>query len=267
MATIVASASETNELGDLLTGLSRRSLATHPLTVEYLEAGAQVVAEALDHDPLNAELHPFLSFLSRGEIQRAVNRRGNLKGSEGTIADRWTPHTTYIRDLIAWMRHRRGNRSFPARAAEFISTALASAPSPSAVVRTISEANQGQLFANPLFRLQLLAAAVLGAPQARASAPDIYDEIDERWTPFFETFLTRYGLTLRPGVSVQDLVEVLVAVGEGLALRELAAPSDGEDRQRRLRLQGTATLALLSAFVAKPGDSDTVDQTVDSLLA
>jgi hypothetical protein len=60
------------------------------------------------------------------------------------------------------------------------------------------------------------------------------------------------------------VVEILTAVCEGLALRELADPSGGAKRERRLRLQGTTALALLSACL-DPGDGLSLDELVDRI--
>lgn len=251
---------------EFLTGLSRPELASDDLVFEALEAGAELIEQALDHDAASAELHPFLAFLSRGSVIRAINARGNRMSQEHILKYRWNPHTDYIKDLIAYIRFRRGTRTFPARAGEWITAMMQSVPSPSIFVRTISNGNQSQLFANPLFRLQLLAAAVLGAPRTRMSAPDMYEEVDDQWLPFFEAFLAQHDRVMRPGVRARDLVEILVAIGEGFALRELIAPTVAEERHRRGSMQGTATLALLAACTV-PADEDlpaTLDQLVDA---
>ena len=120
--------------------------------------------------------------------------------------------------------------------------------------------------ANPLFRLQLLAAAVLGAAESDADARDVYTEIEARWEPFVEAFMRRHGLAPRPGITVGALVTILIAVGEGLALRELVDPTEGADRGLRLSLLGSVALALIAAATTKTEKSETIDEVVDRLL-
>ena len=59
-------------LASVLTGLKDPKLADDPLVLHALEAGADLVEEALDHAPTSAETHPFLSYLSRGSVVRAI---------------------------------------------------------------------------------------------------------------------------------------------------------------------------------------------------
>jgi hypothetical protein len=227
----------------LLTGLSRDSLRHSDLTVEYLEAGIDLIASALEHDSDAPETHPFLGWLSQGAVIKAMQGR-TYRGSLGSIRDRWEPHSLYLRDLITWLRFRRPERSSPARASSMIAGQLKMGIQPSQIIRAIANENAEGLFKNPLTRLQFLLIAVIGSPSPRhrQMASSLYEEIDEKWLPVIRGFLERYSLSLRPGVSEQDLVEILAAVGEGLAVHELAGPSAGEDRERRMSLLGTTTL-------------------------
>jgi hypothetical protein len=255
---------------DLLRGLSRSSLATGraaDLTYEYLEAGVDLIAQALDHDPREG-VHPFLGWLSQRAVIDATAARGVLRGGVGTLRDRWEPHSRYLADLIEWIRYKRPDRSFTVREADFVSSALGSHATASQLIRGLSRAVQQGVFVNPLFRLQVLFVSVLGSPKYRASeehkagAPNIYVEVDKRWLEILGVFLDTNHLELRPGLHETDVIEILTAVGEGLALRELADPTAGARRERRLRLQGTVALALLAACVDR-GDGLTLDALVD----
>jgi len=246
-------------LTDVLTGLKDHKLATDALVLEALEAGAQLVEEALDHDPTSANTHPFLSYLSRGSLVRAIRTRGRFPVEDHLLRYRWDPHTGYLHDLIAYMRFRRRSHSFAARSADWITTIINSDVPPPEAARRIADANQRQVLANPFFRIHLLVAAVLGAPNAGTTAPDapdLYAEVDDAWLPFFDAFIKHHQRKLRPGVSLRDMVEILVAVGEGIALRELASPADDDERKHRITLQGTTALALMYACTV-PDDGAT----------
>lgn len=259
----------------LLSGISRQSLATGraaDLTREYLEAGVDLIASALDHDPAEG-VHPFLGWLSQRTVIDATTARGFLAGAKGTLRDRWQPHSNYLTDLVLWIRHRRPDRSFPSRERTKVAAAFESQATISQVIRGLSRGVQIGIFANPLFRLQLLALAVLGSPKYREEqggfengAPEIYEEIDKRWLPLVHAFLSAREVELRRGVEEGDLIEILTAVGEGLALRELADPTADSKRERRLRLQGTTALALILACM-DPGDGLTLDAAVDRAAA
>ena len=259
-------------IAEYLTGLSRQSLATGraaDLTCEYLEAGVDLIASALDHDP-ETGVHPFLQWLSQRRVVEAVNVRGNLRAADGTLRDRWQPHARYLGDLVTWIRLRRPARSFPVRERDRVSAAFATNATVSQLVRGLCREVQTGIVTNPLFRLQLLAVSVLGSPRYRESeeygqaAPELYEELDKRWLPVLHAFLDRNEVELRPGVEPRDLVELVTAVGEGIALRELADPTEGSRRARRMSLQGTAALALIAAFVDR-GDGMNLDEYLDSI--
>jgi len=57
---------------------------------------------------------------------------------------------------------------------------------------------------------------------------------------------------------------ILIAVAEGLALRELVEPTTGDARKRRESLQGLTVLALLMACTGT--DGRTVDEALEAYL-
>ncbi len=127
--------------------------------------------------------------------------------------------------------------------------------------------NLESLFANVYFPLQLVALAVTGASSGDADVVgDFYSEASEHWRQVFDAFLDRHGFTLRDEVALDDLVEVLIAIGEGLALREIAEPAKGKRKERRLRLQAVVAMALLTVAV-DDGDPRTIAERADDLLA
>jgi len=241
-------------LASVLTGLKDPKLADDPLVLRALEAGADLVEEALDHAPTSAETHPFLSYLSRGSLVRAIRNTGSRSVQDHHLRYRWDPHTGYLHDLIAYMRFRRRSRSFAERNADWITKIIKSPGRPAEAIRRVTNANQRQVLANPLFRIHLLVAAILGSPTAGSTAPDLYAGVDDAWLPIIDAVIKRHRRQLRPDVSLRDIVEILVAVGEGIALRELASPGDSSQRERRVTLQGTTALALMYACTVPDDD-------------
>jgi hypothetical protein len=251
----------------LLKGISRPSLVHNDLTREYLDAGVELITDALDHDPAEGT-HPFLGWLSQRTLVDAVTARGYLRGALGSLRDHWEPYSNYVTDLLVWSRYVRTRRSrFPVREVRRIRAAFESNATISHLIRGLSREVQRGILTDELFRLQLVLLSVAGSPKYRESGAlgdtaEIYAEIDRRWLPLVHRFLTSRRLSLRPGVDEVDLVEIVTAVGEGLALRELADPTSGARRERRLRHQGTVILALLFACI-DPGDSAPLDEALD----
>lgn len=261
-------------LKDYLPGLDRGDTdATRGLTIAYLDAGVEIIRRGLDHNLNSHESHPVLRAVSRPAVIREVNAAiaatrsptDKREAGDGTFRDRWRLHRDYIGDLLVWIRRKNQRSDFPDLVAAQISAALDSASPPSKVLYNMGRANLESLFARTDFRLQLFLVAIGSSPENRSAMPDLYSHVDDRWLPFIQSALARYRLTLRPGVTEQDLLDILTAIGEGLALRELADPTSGADRARRASLQSTAALALLLACVSE--DQKTLEEASDELIA
>jgi hypothetical protein len=89
-----------------------------------------------------------------------------------------------------------------------------------------------------------------------------------RWKQFYDQFLRSHGLRLRPGGTLDDCADMLVAVADGLAMRALADPAARIlDHARQRSLLGTAVLALIAGCVerADPGDGVPLEQAVNDM--
>ena len=240
-----------------------------PLTAEFVKAGRELIEDALQHDPASPKSHPFLRLLSQERVVAKVNEKRSKKTTGSALRDRWEPHSNYIRDLVDHIRKGRVKESFPVRAAEDISKALDSDAKPSQLVRAIARMLLISVFDNEYFRLRLVTLAALGAPKYRDSAEEesavaFYREIDALWEPLFNQYFEKYGLKLRVGVDMNELVQMGTAFGEGLALRELADPTSGPEREDRINLHASGLLAFVYALT-EPLDakSISIDKAVD----
>ncbi len=248
----------------LLTGLQSRSLEQDDLTYEYLEAGTRLIASTLLEPRLQEGDHPFLRWLSRSSVIKEVGN-GKLNGGDGSFRYRWPTHADYVRDLVAYFKWRRLESVLPLREPSRIKDALKSSK-PSAAITSVAQMNLEGLFNNVFFPLQLVALAVVGSsPRDPEASHDFYEEAAAQWTGIIEAFLERYQLTLRADVDIDDLVQILMSIGDGLALRELADPTKGPERTKRLALQGTAATALLLAAV-DGNDSRSLAERTDDLV-
>lgn len=249
----------------LLTGLQHRSLEQDDLTYEYLEAGTRLISSALGHPPNDQGDHPFLRWLSRAEVIAEVGK-GELNGGDGSFRYRWPTHADYIKDLIAYLRWRRSENMLPLREPDQIRKALDSR-NPSNAIAVVTELNLEGLFDSTFFPLQVIALAVVGSSPSNASfAHDFYREATEQWSGIIEAFLSNYELQLRDDVAVLELVEILMAIGDGLALRELADRTKGIDRTRRQKLQATTAMALLLTL-AEDNDPRSLAERTDDLAS
>lgn len=231
-----------------LAGLKRASLVSHPATAAALDAGYQQLLALADPDSRPREaVPPLLSFLSRPEIIKAVNAGGEMRASEAMMRDRWDPHYNYFTDLLEWIRWRSGGLWVHENTAA-IAAAASSATTIAELVRPIANEFLVDFLTNlQAFKVEFLGYALLGEARLRDHSGQLYEEVTAAWLPVFENSIARFGGRLRPGVDLRDVIEIVTAVGDGLALREIVAPTGGQDRDRRVGLLATAVLGMIFA--------------------
>jgi hypothetical protein len=91
----------------------------------------------------------------------------------------------------------------------------------------------------------------------------------EPWKEVYAALLQARGLQLRPGVTLDDIANLLAAIVDGLALRSLGDPSgDLIDHERRRTLLGTAALAVIHSFLERTEQADgmTLEQAVHAKI-
>jgi hypothetical protein len=82
-------------------------------------------------------------------------------------------------------------------------------------------------------------------------------------------FIEARGLQLRPGITIDDIANLLSALVDGLALRTVGNPSpDLVDHDRKRTLLGTAALAAVYSFLepAKNASGLTLEQAVHEMI-
>ena len=227
-----------------------------------------MVVQALEQEFGTGRPHPLFRWLTNDQLFAAMRQqRPDVEswGSEGSFRARWEPHEAFIRDLVRWLRVRQMRPTYPRRSPGRIREAFESSESASKLIRRIGRANLDYLFGTPLFRLQVFSAIVSPPEPPVESNTGFYLEVEKRWLPIIARIFKTYEFRLRPGVTQRDLLTILTAVGEGLALREMADPTTGRRRQERVKLQATTALALLIACTSDTAES--LDDAVDRLVA
>jgi hypothetical protein len=252
---------------------SRRRLANHPLTREYLDAGLRLIFEQFQLASHGAtedgeewrKPSALFGWLSARKIIDEVTRNGQQHGNQGTFEDRWPYRDYYIDDLLAyslWARHWSAEIAVARRSAE----PLARHEDFSVAVQQAAYQLAVTKLSNPATRLFMLAAAISDRyPNLKAATVELYQTVHARWIPVYQAMIAARGLRLRPDITLQDLADILCGVAEGLGLRALADPSfDYIDHEHRSSLLGKAVLAILAGAV-DAGDGRTLTEVIQEI--
>jgi BetI-type transcriptional repressor, C-terminal len=265
---------------DRRTEAGRARLANDPVTAAYLAAGMRLIEHNLGPGPRRAAadpageapVRPVLAFLSQRAVAAEMEHNPHpfhRAGSTGTLRSTWRSQSDYIADLIGfglWSQQypvaKHGAELAAARRALVTGGDFVDAVHGFCywVVTTLA--------ADPTFRLGLLAAAVAEDDEAITRAvADHYQTNRTRWDEIYREILAAHGLSLRPGIDLDDIGRMLTALAEGFALRGLADPAAPVvDHERRRTLLGTAALALILSF-GEPTGAVTLDAAVTRLIS
>lgn len=260
----------------------RERLANSPVTAAYLAAAMGLIQRHLgpgaerttvDPEDKNSVLRRLLSFLTQRAVAKQVARNPHpfhRRGNVSTLRSTWKSHSDFIADLLRfglWAVH------YPAlhhhEVAAATEQAIAGEDCASAIHK-ICYWDSSNYLRIPTFRLQLVAAASSeGDEVIQEAISERYAETTEQWKIIYARFLQTRGLQLRPGVTLDACADLLAAVAEGLALRQLANPNcQVIDHDRQRSLLGTAALALIRGCLEPTDtpDSLTLEQAVEEMV-
>ncbi|GAA1613411.1 hypothetical protein GCM10009733_006870 [Nonomuraea maheshkhaliensis] len=233
---------------------SRRALANDSLTREYLEAGLRL--STIADGP-----GTFLGLPSEREICQETERAGRAPGNEEDFRTRWPSRDDFALDLLAyalWARH--GRPGSIGRSADLISNAV----DPVQGAQEASCQELASLLENPAMGLSLVATAMADRfPELKATAGSARSAVRQRWIPIYEEMLAVNAVGLRPGVTVEDLADILAVTVEGVAFRALSGPA--EDRERLELTLRKAVLAVLVSTVDS-GDDLSLDEHLRRII-
>lgn len=255
---------------------SRRRLANDVLTRAYLEAGLRLITDELrpgeaegdasGEEEFDDRSRPFFDWLSQSKvIEEVAHGDEGLRGSAGTLRDRWPFRSDFIEDLLTyslWVRHWGPHMETAMGGIE----PLVNAPDFVEAVHTLAYLDLKLLADSPTYRLSLIASATADRdPTARAAMGEMYRLLHQTWRELYTRTLEAHDMKLRPGFTADDLAMLLTAMAEGLRLRMTADP-DAEivDDERRRSLLGLGALGLLAGTVDS-GDGRTVEEIVADL--
>ncbi|GAA1900844.1 hypothetical protein [Actinomadura bangladeshensis] len=268
---------------DRRTPASRNRLANDPVTAAYLAAGMRLIENHLgpgarrscsDPDDLNSIERPMLSFLSQRAVAAEVANNPEpfpQLGSVSTLRSSWKSQSDFIADLLRfglWTRYQE-NHCVVTEFTDVIEGMIAG-PNFVRCVQQLGYFDLLTLIDRPRFRLELIAAAGAEGDEVILNAmTENYQDLLGQWKAVFAEILSARGLRLRTGVCLDDLVGIVAAVAEGVALRALTDPQAGViDHARHRSLLGTASLALIRGCVERTDDTDglSLEQAVNAMI-
>lgn len=246
---------------------ARLDLANSRTTAAYLHAGMKLIARHLGPGPERRPARPddadsldrrVLSFLSQREVVAEVRRNPtpfDTRGEPGVLRTTWGPHSNYIADLLRfglWSAHYEASYD---KAMAQREQWIVEQPDLVGTVHRAALDELDALTSMPIFRLHLLAIATAeGDAVVREAIAENYRGLLHDWCDTYRRAFTARGFVLRPGASFGDLTQVLAALAEGMALRDIG------DAQSRIRtapdrsLLGTGVIAVLLGFLQPRGD-------------
>ena len=238
---------------------TRAALVNSPKVASYLKAGANLIEQNLGACDRAAEADGRKQYWSglRFLTERALSREMESleppflrQKGDGPYRATWASHDDYLNDLLTFMFH-----------------AMSYDPQYNAEVETRGWLDDEESFVDaidratfhelqaicrmPLFRLQLILVATAdrndGIHDAIANS---YAGALEPWKKIYESTFASRGFQLRPGVTLDQLANMLAAVTEGFALHHLGDPGAGiigDDPADNL--VGMAVLGILNSYL------------------
>lgn len=219
---------------------------------------------ALVHD------QPVASPLDHVRLTEVARRVGV---SVGALYHYWETQDEYRADLLEELFS--PERYPPSTVPELFATLGRGSQPVGELIRAGSAIEFRALQDNPELRL-LMATWAADDPEANAKIAAQYDALVDRWAGVYEMVFDAYDLEIRPPFTFRTMAAVVIAMGEGLAVRASVdpmsvphdlAPEDAGDASESWGLLGAAFLGLLPAFSRPKGADDDLWAYVDRAQA
>ncbi|HEX5199289.1 hypothetical protein ACFQS1_11160 [Paractinoplanes rhizophilus] len=240
---------------------TRAALVNSLKVASYLKAGANLVERHLGAPKVVTpsgdgckEYWSGLNFLSERALSREVaNLEEPFLRQRGTGPYRstWASHDDYLNDLLAFLFHEMNYDPQYGAELETRGDWLATDDSfVDAVDRSILHEVMA-ICRMPLFRLQLIVCATadrndgihdtIASNYAGALAP---------WAKVYEQTIATRGYRLREGITLEQFTNILAAIVEGFAIRQLGDPgSDLLGEESGHNLAGMAILGMMNSYL------------------
>lgn len=250
---------------------TRVSLANSLKAATFLKAGSVIIERAFCSHELTRSRPDTragtcwsgLRFLTQKAVMDEVRRLDapfDRLLTPGAFRSTWKAHDNYVDDLLTFFFHpinyeHQYGVDEATRKGWFAHESL-----PEAIFETAHQ-EMVALCGMPLFRLQIMMAAVVGRDdRVRKAIGDNYRGALDPWVQIYEETFAARGLRVRDGFSVRDVADMLAAVVEGFAVRSLV-DSDAESSDRNL--VGKGVLAILNSCL-EPSDRPAKEPLADA---
>ena len=242
---------------------SPRSPAAPPATELFSPALSE---QLLDTDEEDAR--PVMSYLSRRKVlaKARQNCGDDYPLSENMMRHRWSTHGDFLADFVSYALADK-HWSLQVALSQHAKDLLTSNDDFPRAVHRVAYEDLKLVLELPAFRFQLLAVATAQADTASAQAlARMYTNLSQVWIALYTNVFEHYGLTFRPGVTMEDFNILLQAMAEGLGLRLISGVDERLlDHEKRTSLLGTAALSLFMSLV-DPGDGLTIEQAAETAI-
>jgi len=244
--------------------------ANNRVTASFLRAGMTLIRNELGPGARRRPAVPTergsverraLEFLSQRKVV-AQGRKNEAPfdrdGTAGALRRRWKSHSHYIADLLRFglWEGQYGLDYDDMRIKREASLMDHGHDLPESVhMAAVGELDL--LTRMPIFRLHLLAISTAeGDPVIRDAIGENYRSVLRAWESTYERAFTNRGLKPRPGESFAKLANMLAAMAEGMAMRELGdaySPIRADDTRTLL---GEGSVLLLLGCLQSDDDGD-----------
>ncbi|MFL4480117.1 hypothetical protein ACIPUB_17805 [Paeniglutamicibacter sp. ORCA_105] len=257
------------------TAMTRKRLANGRETRAFLDAALDLTTElfspALSEQLLDTDeedSRPVMSYLSRRKVLAKARKNcgDDYPLSENMMRHRWSTHGDFLADFVSYALADK-HWSLQVALSQHAKDLLTSDDNFPTAVHRVAYEDLKLVLELPAFRFQLLAVATAQADTASAQAlARMYTNLSQVWITLYTNVFEHYGLTFRPGVTMEDFNILLQAMAEGLGLRLISGVGERLlDHEKRTSLLGTAALSLFLALV-DPGDGLTIEQAAETAM-
>ncbi|MDQ0618256.1 hypothetical protein [Arthrobacter globiformis] len=263
------------DLSDVITNLrrvrvaSRKKLANDDLTRAFLDAALKLTEDLFVRAPSNNDegVRPTMSYLSRPKVLAKTQQdHGHLVPTGGKFRDRWASQQHFLADFISYAlraRHWSLHIALAGRSKEL----LTKGENFSKSVHQLAYEDLMLVLDLPAYRFQLLAVASAEADTVASTALSaMYATLSQAWCDLYSNVFNHYGVSFRPGLTLEMFNIILQSTAEGMGMRLLAGVKEPlVNHEEKSSLLGTAALALMLAFL-DTGDNMTLETLAEASL-
>lgn len=240
------------------------------MTRLLLDLGMQLLLHPLSQPTSAGDRAPVLRWPTRDDLVRALNEQTGMRKSKAVVEDRWILMADYHMDLMMWiLEHIRGQRARPPSV--LMTPVITNGSELIALVEAGAVTDLESLVTERAFPITtMLAFFAAREPQPLSTAyRRTFLDTREQWVTHQVRALQRLGLVSRPDLPAGDLVDIITALGNGIALEFLVCPDRFDnDIRKAARLYATGVLAVgFGALVPRIPSSGRVPTLRDVVAA